>query len=67
VALRHRDESGRNRSHLTVRRATPAPGGTLVAALVADVDDIASVGALLGAPVVRSPEVVERRGFGSKS
>jgi len=33
-------------------------------ALLADVDDILSFGALFSSPVVRSAEFVERRGFG---
>jgi hypothetical protein len=64
VALRDRDELGWDLANLTVGWATCAPGGALVVALLADVDDVASLGTLFGSPVVRAPEFVECWGFG---
>jgi hypothetical protein len=64
VVLGYRDKSGRDFPHLAVRWATRVPGGLLILTLGADVEDVPPVGALLGAPVVRSPEVVERRRLG---
>ena len=63
VALRNRQKSSGYLPNLTVRRATCAPGGALVVALLADVDDILSFGALFGSPVVRSAKFVECWGF----
>jgi len=64
VALRDRDELGWDLANLTVGWATCAPGGALMVALLADVDDVASLGTLFGSPVVRAPEFVECWGFG---
>ena len=66
MTLRERDESGWDLPNFAVRRAASACGGALVAALLAYVDDIASLGTLLGAPVVRSPEIVKRWRLGSE-
>jgi hypothetical protein len=64
VVLGYRDKSGRDFPHLAVRWATRVPGGLLILTLGADVDDIAPLGTLLGAPVVRSAEFIERRRLG---
>jgi hypothetical protein len=64
MALCQREQAGRHRSHLAGRWATCAPGGPLVPALGADVNDVPPFSAFFGAPIMCPPQFVKRRGFG---